>query len=173
MRRTSARFHDRFVRAVIVFPATLPSFRAKNPFLPLATILRATESNHFAEAAPSLFDLYRTLETPSANRLCDARAALDAAVRIAYRMKDTEATLAFLLRLNLALAEKGARGETIVPPGLPVMVVGGERLHQRRLHHLTPIITTAGNQVERDADRNCMKEIHFNESTIPYLAPHE
>jgi hypothetical protein len=34
-------------------------------------------------------------------------------------MKDTEDTLAFLLRLNLALAAKEARGEL---PGLPALV---------------------------------------------------
>ena len=54
----------------------------------------------------SLRDLYRTLETPGANRLRDAHAALDSTVRAAYGMKDEEDTLAFLLRLNLELAGK-------------------------------------------------------------------
>ena len=34
----------------------------------------------------SLRDLYRTLETPGTNRLRDAQAALDSAVRAAYAM---------------------------------------------------------------------------------------
>ena len=67
----------------------------------------------------SLRELYRTLETSGANRLRDAHAALDSAVRSAYGMKDGEDTLDFLLRLNLELAEKEARGEQIMPPGVP------------------------------------------------------
>ncbi len=67
----------------------------------------------------SLRDLYRTLETPGANRLRDAHAALDSAVRAAYGMKEGEDTLAFLLRLNLELADKEAKGQPITPPGLP------------------------------------------------------
>ena len=67
----------------------------------------------------SLRDLYRTLETAGTNRLRDAQAALDSAVRAAYGMKDTEDTLAFMLRLNLELAETKAEGEPITPPGLP------------------------------------------------------
>ena len=34
-------------------------------------------------------------------------------------MKEEEDTLAFLLRLNLELADKEAEGQTITPPGLP------------------------------------------------------
>ena len=71
----------------------------------------------------SLRDLYRTLETPGTNRLRDAQAALDSAVRAAYGMTDKEDSLAFLLRLNLALAESEAKGGTITPPGLPSNVV--------------------------------------------------
>ena len=67
----------------------------------------------------SLRELYRTLETPGADRLRDAHAALDAAVRAAYGMKDKEDPLAFLLRLNLELADREAKGEKITPPGLP------------------------------------------------------
>ena len=67
----------------------------------------------------SLRDLYRILETPGTNRLRDAQAALDSAVRAAYGVKENEDTLAFLLRLNLELADKEAKGQTITPPGLP------------------------------------------------------
>ena len=68
----------------------------------------------------SLRDLYRTLETPGANRLRDAHAALDSAVCVAYGMKDTEDTLAFLLALNLDLADKEANGVQLTSPGRPV-----------------------------------------------------
>ncbi len=67
----------------------------------------------------SLRELYKSLETPGENRLRAAHAALDAAVRAAYGMKPGEDILAFLLKLNLELAEKEAKGKSITPPGLP------------------------------------------------------
>jgi hypothetical protein len=73
----------------------------------------------------SLRDLYRTLETPGANRLRGAQAALAAAVRAAYGMKEGEDTLSFLPRLNLALAEKEADGQPVTSPGLTVSQVAG------------------------------------------------
>ena len=74
----------------------------------------------------SLRERYRTLETPGANRLRDAQAVLDAAVRAAYGMKDTEDVLAFLLKLNLDLASKESAGECITPPGLPGVISNPE-----------------------------------------------
>jgi hypothetical protein len=68
----------------------------------------------------SLRDLYRAPETPGANRLRGAQAALDAAVRAAYGMNATEDTLGFLLALNLELADKAAKGVQLMPPGLCV-----------------------------------------------------
>jgi hypothetical protein len=38
-------------------------------------------------------------------------------------MKEGEDTLAFLLRLNLELADKEASGRCIMPPGLPPSVL--------------------------------------------------
>jgi len=70
----------------------------------------------------SLRDLYRTLETPGENKLRDSHAALDTAVRAAYGMMETEDILAFLLKLNLELAHKESKGESITPPGLPSFV---------------------------------------------------
>jgi hypothetical protein len=70
----------------------------------------------------SLRDLYRTLETPGENRLRDAHAALDTAVRAAYGMKPDDDILALLLKLNLACAAKEEKGESIMPPGLPAWV---------------------------------------------------
>lgn len=70
----------------------------------------------------SLRDLYRTLETPGANRLRDAHTALDLTVRSAYGIGKDEDPLAFLLRLNLDLAAKEAKGQPITPPGLPTFV---------------------------------------------------
>jgi SAM-dependent methyltransferase len=84
-----------------------------------AVSLRALRREIMAANGWSLRDLYRALETPGTNRLRDAQAALDSAVRAAYGMKDTEDTLAFLLRLNLKLAQAESAGYPITPPGLP------------------------------------------------------
>ncbi len=70
----------------------------------------------------SLRDLYRTLETPGKNPLRDAHERLDEAVREAYGMERGADILTFLLALNLACAEREARGEAIVAPGLPPSV---------------------------------------------------
>jgi len=73
-------------------------------------------------------DLYRTLETPGSNRLRDAHAALDSAVRAAYGMKDTEDPLAFVLHLNLELADRETKGQHITPPALPALAPAPEQL---------------------------------------------
>ncbi len=70
----------------------------------------------------SLRDLYRTLEAPGDNPLRTVHAALDTAVRRAYGMKDNEDILAFLLKLNLELADKESKDEPITPPGLPASI---------------------------------------------------
>jgi hypothetical protein len=51
----------------------------------------------------------------SPNRLRDAHAALDFAARVAYGMKDSEDPLAFLLALNLGLADEEANGVRLTP----------------------------------------------------------
>ena len=70
----------------------------------------------------SLRDLYRTLETPGDNKLRTAHAALDTAVRAAYGLKEKEDILAFLLKLNLELADNEAKGSSIISPGLPAFI---------------------------------------------------
>lgn len=67
----------------------------------------------------SLRQLYRTLETPGENKLRDAHAALNAAVRAAYGMKADKDILAFLLKLNLGLSAKEAKNEPVASPGVP------------------------------------------------------
>jgi hypothetical protein len=84
-----------------------------------ARALRALRREIMATNGWSLRDLYRTLEIPGTNRLRDAHAALDTAVCAAYGMTPDEDILAFLLQLNLTLAAQEARGERILPPGLP------------------------------------------------------
>jgi hypothetical protein len=96
--------------------ATLQKIRA---VADAACALRALRRETMAKNGWSLRELYKTLETPGANKLRDSQAALDTAVRAAYGMKPDEDILAFLLKLNLELAAKEAAGEKITPPGLP------------------------------------------------------
>jgi hypothetical protein len=84
-----------------------------------ASALRALRRNTMAKNGWSLRELYKTLETPGTNKLRDAQSALDTAVRAAYGMNPDEDILAFLLKLNLELAEKESAGKPITPPGLP------------------------------------------------------
>ena len=99
-----------------------------------AVSLRALRREIMAANGWSLRDLYRTLETPGTNRLRDAHAALDSAVRAAYGMKEKEDPLAFLLRLNLELAGKEASSEPITPPGLPPRNLRPRGFCHRGLH---------------------------------------
>jgi len=57
----------------------------------------------------SLRELYRVLETPGANRLCDAHAALDIAAHTDYGMSARDDILAFLLNLARATKEENYR----------------------------------------------------------------
>jgi hypothetical protein len=84
-----------------------------------ARALRTLRQEIMQDNGWSLRELYKSLETPGENRLRAAHAALDAAVRAAYGMKPDEDILAFLLKLNLELADKEVKGEPITPPGLP------------------------------------------------------
>jgi len=84
-----------------------------------AVALRTLRREVMQKNGWSLRELYKTLETPGTNKLRDAQAALDTAVRAAYGMKPDEDILAFLLKLNLELAAQEAAGEKITPPGLP------------------------------------------------------
>jgi hypothetical protein len=93
-----------------------------------ARSLRALRREIMAANGWSLRELYRTLEIPGANRLRDAHAALDTAVRAAYGMKGTEDALAFLLKSNLDLAAKESAGGSITPPGLPALISTPEDL---------------------------------------------
>lgn len=87
-----------------------------------ARALRALRREVMDANGWSLRELYRSLELPGENRLRDAHAALDSAVRAAYGMSADEDILAFLLKLNLALADKERNGEAITAPGLPGFV---------------------------------------------------
>ncbi len=79
-------------------------------------------STLLAIAGSLLRDLYRTLKTPGADRLRDAQVALDIAVCAAYGISATYDILAFLIKLNLELADNEAKGASITTPGLPSFV---------------------------------------------------
>jgi hypothetical protein len=67
-------------------------------------------------------DLYRVLDNPGDRPLKAAQQKLDDAVRCAYGMDAAIDPLAFLLELNLKLADEEAAGKPIVGPGLPKSV---------------------------------------------------
>jgi len=87
----------------------------------------------------SLRDLYRLLELPGKNSIKDLHHALDKAVAEAYGfktkleysdgiyLKDANPVLEFLLALNLEVAEKEAKGETVQGPGLPEWAIDKEK----------------------------------------------
>ena len=87
-----------------------------------ALALRVLRRETMSKNGWPLRELYKTLETPGANKMRDAQDVLDATVRAAYGMKAGEDILAFLLKKNLELAEKEANGQPITPPGLPAFV---------------------------------------------------
>jgi len=87
-----------------------------------AVKLRQLRRKVMTENQWSLRELYRTLDLPGDNPLRKAQAELDTAVREAYGMKAKEDPLEFLLNLNFAVAEREAKGLTVVAPGLPPVV---------------------------------------------------
>lgn len=84
-----------------------------------AVALRQMRRKVMAENNLSLRELYRTMEETPNNPVSEMHEKLDNAVRSAYGMKKNADVLAFLLDLNLKLAEKERNGETIIGPGLP------------------------------------------------------
>lgn len=87
-----------------------------------AVELRAVRRKIMAENRMSLRDLYRVMEETPTNPVSEVQDELDAAVFAAYGMKKNDDVLAFLLTLNLELAEKEANGEEILGPGLPLSI---------------------------------------------------
>ena len=62
------------------------------------------------------------MELPGAHSLKDAQVKLDAAVRAAYGMGESEDPLAFLLELNHEVCAAERAGEPVQAPGLPMVV---------------------------------------------------
>jgi hypothetical protein len=94
----------------------------RNRSFPVRVAARDHDRQRLVPSCQFVKFVSRTLETAGANRLRDAQAALDAVVRAAYGMKDTEETLAFLLRLNLDLSAQESKGNVITAPGLPKLI---------------------------------------------------
>ncbi len=99
-----------------------PTLKQINAVVVAARELRNLRQEIMQDNGWPLRELYKSLETPGENRLRNAHAALDSAVRTVYGMKSDEDILAFLLKLNLELADKESDGKTITPPGLPAFV---------------------------------------------------
>lgn len=91
-----------------------------------AVQLRRLRNEIMKEQGWALRSLYRTLEIPGKNTLKETQSNLDKAVREAYGISENEDVLSFLLKLNLECAEKEAKGQEIVGPGLPKWVENRE-----------------------------------------------
>jgi len=81
--------------------------------------VRAVQSEALQKIKGGLRAVYRTLELPGKNPLKDAHAALDAAVLAGYGFSAKKDLLAQLLALNLDVAARIERGETVTAPGIP------------------------------------------------------
>ena len=87
-----------------------------------AVALRKLRQEQRAMHALSLRELYRATEKPGKHPLAQAHARLDEVVRAVYGIGPTQDVLGFLAELNRKCAEKEARGESVVGPGLPSVV---------------------------------------------------
>lgn len=95
-----------------------------------AKSLRDLRRDYMEKCHQSLRDLYRTLDKPGKNPLRDAHTALDRAVLAAYGWADVQPDditeiLTRLLALNLELAEKEVKKESVQAPGLPASADAG------------------------------------------------
>lgn len=81
--------------------------------------VRRVRDQHLPKIKGGLRALYRTLELPGKNQLKDAHAALDAAVLKAYGFNPKADLLKQLLDLNLDVAAREKRGESVTAPGVP------------------------------------------------------
>ncbi|RYG88782.1 MAG: class I SAM-dependent DNA methyltransferase [Alphaproteobacteria bacterium] len=97
-----------------------PSLKQVRGVAAAAVALRELRRNLCKQHGLTLRELYRTMELPGDHALKNATAKLDSAVRSAYGMKENEDVLAFLLALNLRLADDEEAGKSVVGPGLPV-----------------------------------------------------
>lgn len=75
----------------------------------------------------TLRDLYRLLEQPGKNPIKELHIALDKAVMEAYGFDSTKDVLSQLLALNLSVAAKEEKKETVQAPGWPEGIKGKEK----------------------------------------------
>jgi hypothetical protein len=93
-----------------------------------ARAIRRVRAEALTKIKGGLRALYRALETPGANALKDAHAALDTAVLVAYGFSAKKDLLAQLLALNQAVAQRIEKGEPVTPPGIPIGFLRPETL---------------------------------------------
>jgi len=81
--------------------------------------VRRVRRRAMSKIESGLRSVYRSLERPGDNPLKDAHAALDEAVLDAYGFSSSDDLLKQLLDLNLSVAERIERGESVTAPGIP------------------------------------------------------
>src|SRR5439155_4824126 len=80
--------------------------------------IRRIRAESLAKISGGLRAQYRLLDLPGKNRLRDAHARLDAAVRAAYGVPERSDPLSELRDLNHQLARAIAAGQPVTPPGI-------------------------------------------------------
>ncbi len=114
-----------------------------------ASRIRAIRDTTLATMEGGLRALYRTLELPGKNTLKDAHATLDAAVLDAYGFSPRKDLLKQLLDLNLAVAARIDRGQSVTPPGIPPRTRDRGRLISSDCIRPAPLATRASRRRPR------------------------
>jgi hypothetical protein len=96
-----------------------PSVKAVRKVADAGIEVRKVRASLKLKHGQSLRELYRELDEPGDHPLKKVQAKLDEAVRDAYGMQAGDDPLAFLLDLNMRLADAEDAGKSVVGPGLP------------------------------------------------------
>ncbi len=96
-----------------------PTVRRVRAVAKVGREVRRVRADALSKIKGGLRAVYRGLELPGRNPLKDAHAALDKAVMEAYGFSFDGDLLKQLLDLNLSVAERIERGESVTAPGIP------------------------------------------------------
>lgn len=116
--KSDFRYTPESVFDTFPWPQT-PTMKQVNDVAAAGREIRRIRAEALKNIKGGLRALYRSLELPGRNPLKDAHAALDAAVLEAYGFSATGDILKQLLDLNLSVAARIEKGESVTSPGVP------------------------------------------------------
>ncbi len=76
----------------------------------------------------SLREIYQNLEQTKNTKLHQAQENLDSKVHSAYGIKNNEESLKFLFELNLEVAKRETKNQSVIAPGIPPFVTNNGQL---------------------------------------------